>query len=331
MPNSSAKDTIYLTFDDNRLLPVLFGDHDVNLDFIEKSLGVVTASRGNILSISGEDEAVQQAKAVLELLYKKLEQNRMRGSTEDVGAIIRMVAHGEGQTEERLQQADENQELQIRTRKNTIVPYSNIQADYIRALKQHELTFAVGPAGTGKTYLAVAMAVSMFVERKVDRIIFSRPAVEAGESLGFLPGDLKEKVDPYMRPIYDALMDMLPPDKLQLHMDHNEIEIAPLAFMRGRTLSNAFVVLDEAQNTTPTQMKMFLTRFGQHSRMAIAGDLSQTDLPMKMKSGLRDALEKVESIPEIGVVHFSNADVVRHPLAAKIIDAYDAADKGDRS
>jgi phosphate starvation-inducible PhoH-like protein len=211
----------------------------------------------------------------------------------------------------------------IRTRKGAIGPRSAGQTGYIDLLARHEMVFALGPAGTGKTYLAVAQAVAMLTSGKVDRIVLSRPAVEAGERLGFLPGDMKEKVDPYLRPLYDALNDMLPGDQLTKRMAIGEIEIAPLAFMRGRTLAHAFVILDEAQNTTPVQMKMFLTRMGEGTRMVITGDLTQIDLPAGTRSGLADALDTLEGIAGIGVARFNNSDVVRHPLVGRIVEAYD--------
>jgi phosphate starvation-inducible PhoH-like protein len=211
----------------------------------------------------------------------------------------------------------------IRTRKKTIVPRSNIQTAYMEALARDDMIFALGPAGTGKTYLAVAQAVSMLIGGQVDRLILSRPAVEAGERLGFLPGDMKEKVDPYLRPLYDALYDMLPTEQVERRIASGEIEIAPIAFMRGRTLSDAFIILDEAQNTTPQQMKMFLTRFGMRSRMVICGDPNQTDLPRGVESGLADAVHKLEGIPRLAMVRFGAADVVRHPLVGRIVEAYE--------
>jgi phosphate starvation-inducible PhoH-like protein len=211
----------------------------------------------------------------------------------------------------------------IRTRRGAVSPRSGGQAAYIDALVQNEMVFGIGPAGTGKTYLAVAQAVAMLQSGKVDRIVLSRPAVEAGERLGFLPGDMKEKVDPYLRPLYDALHDMMPADQVLRRINNGEIEVAPLAFMRGRTLAHAYAILDEAQNTTAMQMKMFLTRMGEGTRMVITGDMSQTDLPPGMASGLRDALETLEGVPGIGVIRFDKRDVVRHPLVARIVDAYD--------
>src|SRR6185312_5110111 len=241
-----------------------------------------------------------------------------------VDAAIRLAADGPGRSGAPLWgEGDE-----IRTRKRRISARSANQAAYIRALRQHELVFGLGPAGTGKTYLAVATAVDMMMSGAVERIVLSRPAVEAGERLGFLPGDLREKVDPYLRPLYDALHDMLPGEQVMKRLNSGEIEVAPLAFMRGRTLANAFVILDEAQNTTPVQMKMFLTRLGEDARMAVTGDLSQIDLPRGTRSGLADALETLTGVEGIGTVRFTEADVVRHPLVARIVKAYDARERG---
>ncbi|MEO6198987.1 MAG: PhoH family protein, partial [Sphingomicrobium sp.] len=216
--------------------------------------------------------------------------------------------------------------VMIRTRKKTIVPRSVVQTAYMEALARDDMIFALGPAGTGKTYLAVAQAVAMLITGAVDRLILSRPAVEAGERLGFLPGDMKDKVDPYLRPLYDALYDMLPTEQVERRIASGEIEIAPIAFMRGRTLSDAFVILDEAQNTTPMQMKMFLTRFGMRSRMVICGDPNQTDLPPGATSGLNDAVAKLDGIPKLSMIRFSSADVVRHPLVGRIVQAYEGPD-----
>ncbi|MDE0390771.1 MAG: PhoH family protein, partial [Rhodospirillales bacterium] len=216
-----------------------------------------------------------------------------------------------------------------RTRKRPVSPRSPRQADYVRAMMENELVFGLGPAGTGKTYLAVAMAVSLYLAGRVERIVLSRPAVEAGEHLGFLPGDLKDKIDPYLRPLYDALHDMLPADLVARRIDSAEIEIAPLAFMRGRTLSQAFVILDEAQNTTPLQMKMFLTRLGEGSRMVVTGDLTQVDLPAGARSGLRHAVSTLEGLSGVSFIRFGTADVMRHSLVTRILEAYDAATPDD--
>ena len=319
---------ISMVFQDNGLLPMLYGEGDLHLAKIEKKFNVSASSRGNVLAISGEKAGIEASKAVLESLYADLKKGGEVGPAQ-VDAAIRMIGHrGNGEDNHSLFGV---QDLVIKTMKKAIKPYSPTQAKYIQMLGSHEIAFALGPAGTGKTYIAVAMAVAMFNAKRVEKIILSRPAVEAGEKLGFLPGDLKEKVDPYLRPLYDALHDMMPGEQLTRHMENGEIEVAPLAFMRGRTFANAFVILDEAQNTTPTQMKMFLTRMGEGSRLVITGDLSQTDLPKDVKSGLGDAIRKIEGVEGIGTVRFSDSDVVRHPLAAKIIQAYDEWDKKKKS
>ena len=313
-----------IIFDNNALLPMLLGESDSNIQRIEELLNVAIVSRGNMIAIDGEPIAVQTARHILESLYEQLS-----GGTDiekaHVDAAIRMAQPGE--TTKHTPRKEGTSNLTIKTLKKQIRPYSNTQAEYIKSLYDHDLVFALGPAGTGKTYIAVAMAVHQFLNGEVDRIILSRPAVEAGEKLGFLPGDLKDKIDPYLRPLYDALFDMMPPEKVMRHMENGEIEVAPLAYMRGRTLSNAYIILDEAQNSTATQMKMFLTRLGEGSRMTITGDLSQLDLPRDVKSGLLDATRKLERIDGIDIIRFSDKDVVRHNLAAKIVHAYEEWDK----
>jgi phosphate starvation-inducible PhoH-like protein len=316
---------ITLTFADNALLALLLGDHDRHLVKLEQGLGVKLSCRGNRMAIAGDPARVEAAQAAIVGLYRRLESGEPV-SPQDVDAAVRMNEIDNP----RLPLADLPA---IRTRRGAVGPRSPGQAAYMEMLASHEMTFGIGPAGTGKTYLAVAQAVAMLTAGQVDRIVLSRPAVEAGERLGFLPGDLKDKVDPYLRPLYDALGDMMPPDMMKKRMESGEIEVAPLAFMRGRTLKHAFVILDEAQNTTPVQMKMFLTRMGDGTRMVIAGDLSQVDLPAGARSGLRDALETLEGLPGIGVCRFDKRDVVRHPLVARIVDAYDqraAAEKDTR-
>ena len=316
---------VTLTFEDNRLLPALYGDHQRNVVLLEQGLGVKIRCKGNEVRISGETVRVQAAATAMNGLYHRLERRQEVGPA-DVSAAVRMAEIDDP----RLPLSDMPA---IRTRRGVIGPRSPGQAGYMDLLSRHEMVFGIGPAGTGKTFLAVAQAVGMLMENKVDRIVLSRPAVEAGERLGFLPGDLKEKVDPYLRPLYDALGDMMPADMLKKRMETGEIEVAPLAFMRGRTLKHAFVILDEAQNTTPVQMKMFLTRMGEGTHMVIAGDLSQVDLPAGTRSGLRDALDTLEGLPGIGVCRFDKRDVVRHPLVARIVDAYDqraAAEKDTR-
>jgi phosphate starvation-inducible PhoH-like protein len=310
-------DRLQMHFDDNSLLPQLFGDRDRHLDRIERELGVSLVSRGNRLAIAGPQDSADVARNALTSLYQRLK----RGLEVDNAAVEAALKRASLQSHEQWGEAEE-----IRTRKRRISPRSANQAAYLRALRAHELVFGLGPAGTGKTYLAVAMAVDMLMSGAVERIVLSRPAVEAGERLGFLPGDLREKVDPYLRPLYDALHDMLPGEQVIKRLSSGEIEIAPLAFMRGRTLANSFVILDEAQNTTPVQMKMFLTRLGEHSRMAVTGDLSQIDLPPRTRSGLADALETLQGEEGIAVVNFTDVDVVRHALVARIVRAYDRHD-----
>lgn len=319
-----ALDETLIEFPDNRLLIDLCGQYDRNLAQIEQGYGVVIMRRGNLLALHGPESDKADAVQALNALYERLEEGRAVEPA-DIQAIIRMGAIPEPAPKPAEAQMDmfPGGRMEIRTKKRTIEPRTPVQREYVSELFNGELVFGIGPAGTGKTYLAVAAAVSMFIEGQVDKIILSRPAVEAGERLGFLPGTEKEKMDPYMRPLYDALGDMLPGKQVTKLMEEGKIEIAPLAFMRGRTLSNAFVVLDEAQNTTEMQMKMFLTRMGEGSRMAITGDPSQIDLPRGMQSGLVQAMRVLGDVGGIGFVRFSAADVVRHPLVAKIINAYD--------
>ena len=318
-PGQSGGKAVTLQFSDNTLLPLLLGDHDRHLVRIEQALGVRLSCRGNRVAIAGEASRVDAAQATLESLWRRLERGESVGRPE-VEAALRFA---EAETDPRLPLSDLPA---IRTRRGAVGPRSAGQAAYMEALASHEMVFAVGPAGTGKTYLAVAQAVAMLQAGKVDRIVLSRPAVEAGERLGFLPGDMKEKVDPYLRPLYDALHDMMPAEQVIRRLASGEIEVAPLAFMRGRTLAHAYVILDEAQNTTAVQMKMFLTRMGEGTRMVVTGDLSQIDLPPGVHSGLRDALETLEGVPGIAVARFDKRDVVRHPLVARIVDAYDQRD-----
>jgi phosphate starvation-inducible PhoH-like protein len=288
---------------------------------IEDRLGVNIAARGNRVQIEGEPDAAARARDVLYGLYNRLDQGHDVDAAA-VEAVLGMAAQPQldGIISEEVAQPPR---VMIRTRKKTIVPRTPVQTVYMEAINRDDMVFALGPAGTGKTYLAVAQAVAMLITGQVDRLILSRPAVEAGERLGFLPGDMKEKVDPYLRPIYDALYDMLPTEQVERRIASGEIEIAPIAFMRGRTLNDAFIILDEAQNTTPQQMKMFLTRFGMRSRMVICGDPNQTDLPPGVTSGLADAVAKLEGIPKLTMVRFSSADVVRHPLVGRIVQAYE--------
>ncbi len=313
----------HLEFDDNLLLPLLYGERDQHLDRIERQLGVSLVTRGNRLAISGPASATEAAHLVLSQLYDRLKHGQ-EIDLPSVEAAIRLAEAELGDKSMSLWREDEA----FRTRKRRITARSPGQAAYIKALRENELVFGLGPAGTGKTYLAVAAAVDLLMTGRVERIILSRPAVEAGERLGFLPGDLRDKVDPYLRPIFDALNDMLPADLLARRLGTGEIEVAPIAFMRGRTLSRAFVILDEAQNTTAVQMKMFLTRLGEGSRMVVTGDPTQIDLPEGMRSGLAVALETLREVEGIAIVRLSDRDVVRHGLVARIVRAYEARERG---
>ena len=319
-------DPITMEFDNNRLLPELYGEHGRNLVRIEQALSVSIANRGNQVFVSGDATARARAELVLNTLYHQLETGGQIGGG-DVDGAVRLSLGG---TAADNVPADKPRRLDkldsLRTNRREVVARSTRQAAYIKALLTSELVVGTGPAGTGKTYLAVAAAAAMLVEGRVDRIILSRPAVEAGESLGFLPGDMRDKVDPYLRPLYDALYDMLPGPQVARSLESGEIEIAPLAFMRGRTLSNSFVILDEAQNATPMQMKMFLTRMGENSRMVITGDPSQVDLPFGAKSGLNDALEILPKIRGVDLIQFGEEDVVRHDLVTRIVKAYNKRD-----
>lgn len=315
-----ATQTIFVEFNDNHGLSSLVGPQDRNILHMEKRLGVSIALRGNKIAISGSDPEITHAKSALQYLYSQCLKGRPL-EIEDVDAAIRLSSAT--MTFDQKGPAGEGEEISIPTKRRTVFPRSARQAQYIKTMQTYDLVFGLGPAGTGKTYLAVAYGVSLLLSGQIDRIILSRPAVEAGEKLGFLPGDMREKVDPYLRPLYDALHDMLPSEQVLKFMTNGEIEVAPLAFMRGRTLSNAFVILDEAQNTTPIQMKMFLTRLGMNSRMVITGDLTQVDLPSGVLSGLKDALRALEGVDEIGYLTFGEEDVVRHGLVTKIVRAYD--------
>jgi phosphate starvation-inducible PhoH-like protein len=309
-----------IEFPDNNLLIDLCGSFDRNLAALEKGFEIMIARRGNLLALHGPADATDAAAAALNVLYGRLEDKRPIEKG-DVDAVIRMRGAPEPISQLEMFKGGK---VEIRTKKRIVVPRTANQNAYVQSLFRCELVFGVGPAGTGKTYLAVAAAVSMFLEGKVDKIILSRPAVEAGERLGFLPGDMKDKIDPYMQPLYDALGALLPDKQVAKLMEDKVIEIAPLAFMRGRTLMNAFVVLDEAQNATQMQMKMFLTRLGEGGRMAITGDPSQVDLPRGVGSGLVEAVRVLDGVSGIEFTHFTADDVIRHPLVAKIIRAYDA-------
>ncbi len=315
---------VEVSFDNQSLLGPLFGQFDANLVQVENRLGVFIAARGDQIQIEGPEDSVARARDVLQTMYDRLAQ----GQDLDAGAIESLIAMSNEPTLEGIVSGNKGAPpIMIRTRRKTIVPRSANQIPYMHQLQRDEMIFALGPAGTGKTYLAVAQAVSQLISGSVQRLILSRPAVEAGEKLGFLPGDMKEKVDPYLRPIYDALYDCMPPEQVERRIASGEIEIAPIAFMRGRTLADAFVILDEAQNTTREQMKMFLTRFGQNSRMVICGDPRQVDIPGGDRmSGLADAVDRLEGVEGIAVTRFTAADVVRHPIVGRIVEAYEGKD-----
>ena len=305
-----------LEFEDNQFLSSLFGYHDKNLKVLEDKFKVKLYSRGNLLSIKGNRDPVEKAYFIIQGLYQKLKNKDI--TPEEIENNIDLAKPSYIK-----EQIEQDQKFQITTKLKTIYPKTKNQEIFLKQMRSKDIVFAVGPAGTGKTSMAVAYAVSLFVEGKINRLILSRPAVEAGERLGFLPGDMKEKIDPYLRPLYDALYEMMPGEEIDRKMVNNLIEIAPLAFMRGRTLNKSFIILDEAQNTLSTQMKMFLTRLGQDSKMVITGDLSQKDLPDNAKSGMQDAMEKLEKVKDIGFVHLNSSDVCRHSLVEKIINAYD--------
>jgi phosphate starvation-inducible PhoH-like protein len=320
---ANAATQIVLTFDDNRLALQLFGQYGQNLALIERRLGVVVDQRGNDVTIEGSHDACEQARRVLEGLYERLKRGDELVSGDVEGAIRLAIAQGSLFDFDPTTARPSFEEINLR--KRPVRARTAAQDAYIRALRRHSLVFGTGPAGTGKTWLAVAHAVQLFERKEVDRIILSRPAVEAGERLGFLPGDMREKVDPYLRPIYDALYDLMDSRIVERAMQTGEFEIAPLAFMRGRTLSNAVVILDEAQNTTSMQMKMFLTRLGENSRMIVTGDPSQVDLLHGQTSGLAEATRLLAGVEGIGHVVFTSEDVIRHELVARIVDAYDRA------
>jgi phosphate starvation-inducible protein PhoH and related proteins len=314
-----------LSFDKPHLISTVFGEFDRNLVIIENRLNVHISARGNRVQIEGEASGAARARDVLHDIYSRAQ----RGEAIDEQVVQSVIAMTSEPTLDGIVRKDDRNapSIMIRTRKKTLVPRSATQIPYMEALARDEIIFALGPAGTGKTYLAVAQAVAMLITGAVDRLVLSRPAVEAGERLGFLPGDMKEKVDPYLRPIYDALYDTLPAEQVERRIASGEIEIAPLAFMRGRTLADAFIILDEAQNTTAAQMKMFLTRFGMNSRMVICGDPRQVDIPGGANySGLTDAVQRLEGVDGISTIRFNSSDVVRHPLVGRIVDAYEGAD-----
>jgi phosphate starvation-inducible PhoH-like protein len=325
----AEKQQIDLAFDNNRLASQLYGEFDQNLALIERRLGVDARARGNMVTLAGPPPALALARRVLESLYDRLLEGHdlVQG---DVDGAIRMAEAEEAQLP--LPTLDESSRMRlarIATRKKSVVARTPMQDAYIRAFDRCQLVFGLGPAGTGKTYLAVAFAAAMLERGDVERIILSRPAVEAGERLGFLPGDMKEKVDPYLRPLYDALYDMMPAEKVERGLASGTIEVAPLAFMRGRTLAHAAIILDEAQNATAMQMKMFLTRLGEDSKMIVTGDPTQIDLPPGQMSGVVQATRILDGVEGVAIIRFTGADVVRHPLVQRIVDAYERDERGE--
>jgi phosphate starvation-inducible PhoH-like protein len=326
----TATTQIVIAFEDNRLASVLFGQYGQNLALVERRLGVMAEQRGNHVTIEGSRGACEQARRVLQSLYEQAKRNHDLTQGDVEGAIRQAIAQGSLFDYDPAVAKPAFEEINLR--KRPVRARTAAQDAYIRCLKRHSLVFGTGPAGTGKTWLAVAQAIQMFERKEVDRIFLSRPAVEAGERLGFLPGDMREKVDPYLRPIYDALYDLADARIVERALQSGEIEIAPLAFMRGRTLSNAAVILDEAQNTTSMQMKMFLTRLGENSRMIVTGDPSQVDLPNGQTSGLAEAVRLLADVEGVAHVAFSHQDVIRHELVARIVAAYDREDgrRGER-
>jgi phosphate starvation-inducible PhoH-like protein len=314
-----------LTFDNPEALQALCGSNNARLKLVERTAGAQIHLRGNEVTVEGEEAAVETAKEALDQLYDLALAGKSL-SSDDVVRAVKLLQNDGGQAGVTIQGVFGDTILSPRAGR-PIAPKGGTQKAYVDLVRANDIVFAVGPAGTGKTYLAMALAVRALLDKQARRIILTRPAVEAGEKLGFLPGTLQEKIDPYLRPLHDALHDMIEVEKLERFMTDGTVEVAPLAYMRGRTLNDAFIVLDEAQNTTPEQMKMFLTRMGFGSKVIITGDITQTDLPRGQKSGLRDALELVEGIRGIGTVRFSDQDVVRHPLVASLIRAYDRRDR----
>ena len=302
-----------IELNDNSFLVDLYGEHDENLSKLENNFGIHISYRGNILEFRGKSEPCIEASQLVLKIYGKLLS----------GEKINSEMFDNFSKKDVLESAERLNTILIKTKRKNIYARSSNQSKFVELIKSKDLVFGVGPAGTGKTYLAVACAVEALLKKEINKIILSRPAVEAGERLGFLPGDLKEKIDPYLRPLYDAMNDLIPEKTLEKYIENNIIEIAPLAFMRGRTLENAFIILDEAQNTSSMQMKMFLTRLGRNSRMVIAGDSTQIDLPRGEKSGLSEILEIMPKTNDIGLVHFKNKDITRHSLVTKIVKAYE--------
>ncbi|MCE2516437.1 MAG: PhoH family protein [Alphaproteobacteria bacterium] len=322
----SQNHSIKLEFQDNEFLPFLYGHHNSNLTAIEQALDVSLDSFGNIIKITGSEHNTSTAKVTIEALYKRIA-NTTTTERDISSSMVKDALRWAADASNDGMKAFANSDGALDTWRKVVTPKSAGQQTYLEALSRHDVVFGLGPAGTGKTYLAVAKAVEALKAKRIERIVLSRPAVEAGERLGFLPGDMKEKVDPYLRPLYDSLYDMMPPDMVDRMLASGQIEIAPLAFMRGRTLAQSYVIIDEAQNTTPVQMKMVLTRLGDDSRMVITGDLSQVDLPSGQKSGLDDAVSILDDVKGVGIIRLKGSDVVRHPVVARILTAYEKRDQ----
>ena len=326
-----ATHKIKIEFENNDILPYLYGQHNRNLIEIEKELGVSLTTFGNVVEIAGSKDKADFAKSTLEVIYERIAQNGTSADDSSVAIIKDALRWANGGEVEDSIKDFANDETVIKTWRKSVIAKSVGQQAYLKALATYDVVFGLGPAGTGKTYLAVAKAVEALKAKQVERIILSRPAVEAGERLGFLPGDMKEKVDPYLRPLYDALYDMMPADKLDRMLISGQIEIAPIAFMRGRTLKQSYVIIDEAQNTTPVQMKMVLTRLGDDSKMVVTGDLSQIDLPSGQGSGLSEAVEILDGIGDIKIIKLKGVDVMRHSVVARILAAYEERRDGKDS
>ena len=332
--NKNSKDVSIIYGDDNSINVIIYnnkvlmeivGSFDNNLKELEKISGSKIYFRGNSIAIKGKRSANEKVKDAIEYLIDRYRTDNKIDRNDIIASL-----NNEMIQDKKNQSTIQSLEEVIKTPKRSVIPRTKKQKEYVRSLRTSQIVISLGPAGTGKTYLAVAMALSMLLEKKVERIILSRPAVEAGEKLGFLPGDMKEKIDPYLRPLYDSLYDLLDYDKIQRKIELGEIEIAPLAFMRGRTLKNSFAILDEAQNATETQIKMFLTRIGENSKLVVNGDPSQIDLPNKNQSGLIESQKILKDIREISIINFDQDDVIRHPLVKKIVEAYkkNTNDKG---
>ena len=312
----SANDTLSVIFQNNNLLLGVVGEFNSNLKELEKITKTSIYSRGNSILIKSNPKKNELVKNAITFLTEQFIINGTIEKKDIISSVNKFMI------DEKINSSEKNIEYIIKTPKKSVIPRSERQKNYVRALKENDVTISTGPAGTGKTFLAVAVALTMLLEKKIERIILSRPAVEAGERLGFLPGDMKDKVDPYLRPLYDSLYDLLDYEKIQKRIEIGDIEIAPLAFMRGRTLKNSFAILDEAQNATDIQIKMFLTRIGENSKIVVNGDPSQIDLPNKNLSGLNRSKKLLGHLKEISVVDFDHSDVVRHPLVSKIVKAY---------